>query len=84
MRRSRLNSLAALFGATSLLPMAATAAPFAYISNQLADTVAIVDMQAAKVVETLSVEGKPAGVAVSPDGRRVYVSTPESGAVAVI
>ena len=60
------------------------AAPFAYITNQLDDSVSIIDTKQGKVVDTISVHGKPAGVAVAPAGDKVYISTPEAKGIAVI
>ena len=64
--------------AACLLAWAAplAAAPFAYVTNQGSDTVSVVDTDTASVVETVPVGAKPAGVAVAPDGRRIYVSNP--------
>ena len=45
------------------------AAPLAYISNQLSDSVSIIDTGVGEVVATIAVPGKPAGVAVAPDGK---------------
>ena len=60
------------------------AAPFAYISNQLADTVSVIDTLSGKVVDSIPVPGKPAGIALSPGGIRIYVSTPEAKGFSVI
>jgi YVTN family beta-propeller protein len=60
------------------------AQPFAYITNQLGDSVSVIDAKTNTVQHTIPVKGKPAGVAVSRDGTRVYVSTPEAQGVAVI
>lgn len=60
------------------------AAPFAYISNQLDDSISVIDSNQGKVVDTIRVSGKPAGVAVSPAGDKVYISTPEAKGFAVL
>ena len=72
-------AVAATFFTTPLI-----AAPFAYISNQLSDSVSVIDTVQGKVVDTISVPGKPAGVAVSPAGDKVYISTPEAKGFAVL
>ncbi|HEY5140222.1 MAG TPA: YncE family protein, partial [Methylococcales bacterium] len=64
--------------ATAFFSMPLPAAPFAYISNQLDDSVSIIDTGQGKVVDTIRVAGKPAGVAVAPAGDKVYISTPEA------
>src|SRR5262245_23129319 len=51
----------------------AIAAPFAYIPNLLAASVAVVDTASGKVVDTIVTGGEPTGVAVQPSGSRVYV-----------
>ncbi len=60
------------------------AASFAYISNQLDDSVSVIDTATGSVVDTIAVPGKPAGIAVAPDGNKVYVSTPEAKGFAVV
>ncbi len=57
---------------------------FAFVTNQGSETVSVVDLGAASVVVSIPVPGKPAGVALSPDRRRVYVSVPEAKDIAVI
>ncbi len=64
--------------ATTFFSYPLAAAPFAYITNQLDDSVSIIDTEQGKVVDTITVHGKPAGVAVSPAGDKVYISTPEA------
>lgn len=60
------------------------AAPFAYITNQLDNTVAIVDTHSQQVVKTLKMPGAPAGVAVGHHNNRVYITTPENASFAII
>ena len=74
----------ATFVVTTFFCTALAASPFAYISNQLDDSVSVIDTQQGKVIGTVSVQGKPAGVAVSPNRDRVYISTPEAHGFAVI
>ena len=70
--------------ATAFLSVPLAAEPFAYISNQLGDSVSVIDTKTRQVVDTIAVPGKPAGVAVSADGNTVYISTPEAKGIAVI
>jgi len=53
----------------------AGASPFAYITNYDSGTVSVIDTATNKVTATVSVGGSPYGVAVSPDGSKVYVTT---------
>ena len=50
----------------------AEAAPFAYIPNNGDNTVSVLDISTNTVVATI--EGGGCGVAVNPDGTRVYVT----------
>lgn len=56
----------------------------AFITAQSADAVSVVDLASMKTVATLPVGGKPAGVAVSADGARVYIASPEGQFLTVI
>ncbi|MBI3799016.1 MAG: YncE family protein [Deltaproteobacteria bacterium] len=62
----------------------ARAEPFAYISSLFGNTVSVVDTATNTVVATVPVGGGPKGVAVTPDGKRVYVANQGSGTVSVI
>lgn len=62
----------------------ALAADEAFVTNQNDDTLAVVDLDTMKVEAKLSIPGKPVGVAVARDGRRVYVTSPEAKTLAVI
>ena len=75
-----------VFAGLSGAPLAAGAeAPrFAYVTNQGSETVSVVDLETLKVVATIPVPGKPAGVAVSLVQDRVYVTCPDAHDVAVI
>ena len=55
------------------------AAPYAFITNQLDNTVSVIDAQTHKVIKTIPVTGKPVGVAVNDKMDRVYISTPNGG-----
>jgi YVTN family beta-propeller protein len=41
----------------------------AFVTNQLSDNLTVVDLATARPVATIAIGGKPAGVAVSQDGR---------------
>ena len=67
-----------------VLTAAAGAEPLAYVTDQSADAVSIVDLAQGRTVETIGVGQKPAGVAVAPGGMRIYVSNPESRSISII
>jgi uncharacterized repeat protein (TIGR02543 family) len=60
------------------------AAPFAYISNNAANTVSVIDTGTNTVVDTIAVGSYPLGVTVNPSGSRVYVANHSSDTVSVI
>ncbi|PPQ33533.1 hypothetical protein CCR94_01385 [Rhodoblastus sphagnicola] len=67
-----------------LVAASACAEPLAYITAQGADAIAVVDLALARVVETVKVGKKPAGVAVAPGGLRIYATNPEGHSFSVI
>jgi YVTN family beta-propeller protein len=74
-----LNKKSSILASTSLiliLTMASIvcAAPFAYITNEDSNNVSVIDTATDTVVATVSVGIQPYGVAVSPDGAKVYVT----------
>lgn len=71
-------------GSIEVVAPPAPVGPFAYISNQLADTLSVVDLASRSVLTTLAVGDTPFGVAVSPAGDRVYVGNFGSHSVSVI
>jgi YVTN family beta-propeller protein len=56
----------------------------AYIANNRADTVSVLDTASNTVTATIPVGADPFEVAVAPDGRRAYVTDIVAGAVSVI
>jgi YVTN family beta-propeller protein len=52
-------------------PMGATA----YVANQFGNSVGVVDVATNRQIRTIAVNGNPFRVLVSPDGRRLYVTT---------
>jgi len=61
-----------------------SAAPRAFITNQLDNSVSVIDTQNQQVIQTIKVEGKPAGVALNNRLKQVYISTPEGGGFVVL
>lgn len=64
-------------------PQATTPGAEAFVGLFGDDAVALVDLDAGKVLATLPVTA-PDGIVVTPDGAKVYVSSNDSGTVAVI
>jgi YVTN family beta-propeller protein len=77
-RAARVGGFAALWGALALVlafsARPAEATPFAYVVNESDGTVSVMDTTTNKVVATVTVGGSPTGVAVTPDGKHVYVA----------
>jgi YVTN family beta-propeller protein len=57
-----------------LMARPAEAAPFAYVANHDSKNVSVIDTATNKVVATIPVGHFPNGVAVTPDGKYVYVT----------
>jgi YVTN family beta-propeller protein len=70
--------------AVGLRPMAVVAAPFAYVTDRINNTVAVIDVASATVVATIPVpvgpsatapgDSFPSHVAITPDGAYAYVT----------
>ena len=82
MRLGKLMISTALLSATTAL--AALAAPFAYVSNEGSASVSVIDTATDKVTATFDVGGKPRGIALSPDQKRLYISDQAANAALVI
>jgi YVTN family beta-propeller protein len=67
-----------------VLPVTATAAPFAYVANSASDTVSVIDTATNSVVTTIAVGDNPAVVAITPDGTKAYVTNYQALTVSVI
>ncbi|WGJ13629.1 beta-propeller fold lactonase family protein [Methylocapsa sp. D3K7] len=69
-----------------ILTMPSTAAAFLYVANTGANTVTVFDTATSppSLVATVPVGTNPAGVSLSPDGKRVYVANTTSNNVSVI
>ena len=61
-----------------LVATSAGAQPFAYFTNRSDDTVSVIDTATRTIVGTVAVGDFPGGVAVAPDGSRVYVTNQSS------
>ena len=56
----------------------------AFITDQSGDEVSVLDLGLKHVVARIPVSGKPAGIAMAPDGRTAYVTSTEGKHVSVI
>jgi YVTN family beta-propeller protein len=65
-------------------PSVAAAAPKAYVGLFKDDAVAVIDMAQNKVVGTIPVPKGPHGLVITPNGRKVYVSSDGASTVSVI
>jgi YVTN family beta-propeller protein len=66
------NSKTAIITITQEPPIA-NVGPYAYITNTHSNTISIINTTTNKIIATVNVGEWPYGVAVSPDGSRVYV-----------
>src|SRR5213594_889999 len=62
----------------------AAGAPKAYVGLFKDDAVAVIDTAQNKVLSTISVPKGPHGLVITPDGRKVYVSSDGASTVSVI
>ena len=83
LRISGLLAVAA-FVVACLLGSAQTLARNAYITNGSSNNVSVIDTTANTVIATIPVGSEPSGVAVSPDGSKVYVVDQFADTVSVI
>jgi len=77
----------AAFAVAGVLGSTETLAQNAYIANTYSNTVSVIDVATNTVRATISGFDDPQGVAVSPDGRKVYVGNygvGTAGSMAVI
>ena len=56
----------------------------AFVTNQTDDLLSIVELGDLKVAETLKIGGKPAGIAMSADGKLAFLTSPEGKEVVVV
>src|SRR5690242_6681661 len=56
----------------------------AFVTNQNGDSLSIVGLADMKSQAEIHIGGKPAGIAMSPDGRFAYLTSPESKELVVV
>jgi YVTN family beta-propeller protein len=76
--------LPAALALAGLLGSAQSLAQNAYITNEPAGTVSVIDTAANTVIATITVGNQPVGVAATPDGSKVYVANSNANTVSVI
>ena len=82
--RERARHLTICLCLTTLMASSPAPAQEAVVTTQLGNAVEIVDLASKTVLQSIPVPGAPAGIALSPDRRRAYVSRPEGHGVTVI
>jgi YVTN family beta-propeller protein len=82
----KMRLLIAAFALAGLLGTGQSLAQNAYITNLGSNNVSVIDTKTNKVTATIPVGAGPLGVAVSPDGSKVYITNDNDnpGTVAVI
>ena len=66
------------------LSTAVLAAPFAYVPNEKSGTLSVIDTETDTVVADIKAGDKPRGLAVSKDGKIVYVSDQPHNALVLV
>jgi len=69
---------------TATITATPVSAGYAYIANEAAGTVSVVNTASNTVIATITVGSKPLGVSLNPDGSRAYVVNNSSNSVSVI
>ena len=69
---------------TTLACTAVLAAPLAYVPNEGGASVSVIDTASDKVVKTFKVGTRPRGIAVSLDGKKLYISDQNSNSLLTV
>ncbi|MGH2396755.1 MAG: beta-propeller fold lactonase family protein [bacterium] len=80
----RPGGIAALVALQLILPVAAHAAPYAYVAARGSGVVVVIDMGSNTLVAAIEVGPGPMATAVHPDGSKVFVTTGPQDKVVVI
>src|SRR6267142_590872 len=81
MKKTCLTLASAALGALALSTLAA---PFAYVPNEESGTISVIDTSTDQVVKEIKAGDKPRGLAVSRDGKKLYVSDQPHNSLVVI
>ena len=68
------HTLLCIAATFALLTSLAPAAPFAYVPNEKSGTISIIDIATDTVTGVIPAGKRPRGIAISPDGKFIYVS----------
>jgi YVTN family beta-propeller protein len=71
---TRIRLLSLLLLAAGCHSAALPNVPLAYVSDELSDTIIVVDPAAARVVARIPVGKRPRGLVLSPEGKKLYVA----------
>lgn len=77
LRTFALIALVVVTGGITVLPVAAEPANEAFVTNQLSNSLSVVDLKTLKTVASIVVTGRPAGIALSQSKTVAYVTAPE-------
>jgi YVTN family beta-propeller protein len=80
----RISRFIAAFAVAGVLGSAQSLAQNAYITNANSSNVSVIDTATNTVIATISVGTTPGGVAVTPDGSKVYVANGYTNTASVI
>jgi YVTN family beta-propeller protein len=84
-RKIKMKRICLLAGvASAVLAFSAAAAPFAYVPNEESGTISVIDTATDEVVKEIRAGDKPRGLAVSRDGKKLYVSDQPHNSLVVI
>src|ERR1700739_1895377 len=70
--------------ACAVVALGASAAPLAYVPNEGGASVSVIDTASDKVVKTFNVGTRPRGVAVSLEGKKLYISDQTSNSLLTV
>src|SRR5262252_7794229 len=82
--RTRMVGILAALMLLAASPLPGAAAPKAYVGLFKDNAVAVLDTAENRVIGTIAVPPGPHGLVVTPDGRKVYVSSDGASTVSVI
>jgi len=69
---------------TATITATPAAAGYAYIPNQVDNTVSVIDLSTNVVIKTIAVGQQPSGVTIAPDGSKAYITNLGSKTLSVI
>ena len=73
-----------LFGLALLIGRSALATPHVFVTNEMGDSVTVIDATTNQVSATINIGKRPRGIGISPDGSEIYVAVSGDSVIAVI